>query len=437
MKQVVDHSLEEREKAEVLSSVGQPMVRKKMAQNGIFLSDDGILHITCVGDQDRASVSEMVEETLRILDHTSVPIKVLFDATKAGRFSVEARQGVARFLAQATRGKAAIVASSASMRALGLFMTGGANANGVRFFESRREALKWFSTNAGPEKRGIGFPNLWRALFRVRWLRIKERWLREVFEVLQSVAMGDFSRRIAASNNEDELALIEAGINLMADDLEDRDREAREYESRLREERNRIARELHDSVSQLLFSAVLNSEAASALVESDPELSKARIETARVSASEAQQQMRDLLTELRLSPLLGGLTSALNMLTTKFSKRERIETSFSVDGERQLAPSIERELFRIAQEALNNVAKHSRATSAVVELVFSSDLVRLSVEDNGVGFDPSHPKSGEPGLGLTHMQERAEGLGGKLAIESAPGKGAKIMVEMPLEESHG
>jgi signal transduction histidine kinase len=147
--------------------------------------------------------------------------------------------------------------------------------------------------------------------------------------------------------------------------------------------------------------------------------------------------MRDLLTELRLSPLLGGLTSALNILTTRFSKRERIETSFSVDGERQLAPSVERELFRIAQEALNNVAKHSRATSAVVELVLSSDLVRLSVEDNGVGFDPSHPKSGEPGLGLTHMQERAEGLGGKLAIESAPGKGAKIMVEMPLEESHG
>ena len=437
MKYVVDYSSEEREKAETPFIVGQAYSLIKMAHNSVFLGEDGILCITCVGDQNEISVKEIAEETLPILDQTSGPVKVLFDATKAGKFSVEARQGMARFLAQATRGKAAIVASSVSMRALGLFMTGGTNAGRLRFFESRREALKWLSKNARPEKRGISFNNLWRALFRVRWLRIKERWLREVFEVLQGVAMGDFSRRIAVSNHEDELALIEAGINLMADDLEDKDREAREYENGLREERNRIARELHDSVSQLLFSAVLNSEAASALVESDPERAKTRIETVRVSATEAQQQMRDLLTELRLSPLLGGLTSALNMFITTFSKREGIDTSFSADGERQLAPNIEREIFRITQEALNNVAKHSQATSATVELAFSSGVVHLSVEDNGVGFDPSHTRQGETGLGLTHMRERAEGLDGKLAIESAPGKGTKITVEAPLEESHG
>jgi len=406
-------------------------------KNRIFLGEDGILRITCVGDQDGTSAREMAEETLRLLDHNSDSIKVLFDATKAGKFSVEARQEVARFLAQANHGRAAIVASSVPMRALGLFMTGGAKTKEVRFFESRREALKRLSKDAKPEKRGISFDSVWRTLFRVRWLRIKERWLREVFEMLQSVAMGNFSRRITVSKDEDELALIEAGINLMADDLEDRESEAREYERRLREERNRIARELHDSVSQLLFSAVLNSESASALIESDPELAKARMESVQAVASEAQQQMRDLLTELRLSPILGGLTAALDMFVTVFSKREGIETSFSVEGETKLAPNIERELYRIAQEALNNVAKHSQATSAAVELSFSPDLVRLKVEDNGVGFEPSRPKSGEPGLGLTHMWERAESLGGKLTVESTPGKGTKIIMEAPLEETHG
>ena len=409
---------------------------RSMAQNSFLVGEDGIFRVTCVGDQDKTSAREMAETTLRILVQGSGRLKVLFDTTKAIKFSIEARQEAARFLTQARRGKAAIVASSASMQALGLFMTADANDEGLRFFDSPREALKWLSKNAKPEKRNGSFHNLWRALFRMRWLRIKERWLREVFEVLQSVSMGDFSRRMAVSNHEDELALIEAGINLMADDLEDRENEAREYENKLREERNRIARELHDSVSQLLFGAVLNSEVARSLVESDPEGAKARIETAQVSASEAQQQMRDLLTELRLSPLLKGLTAALDMFITTFSERDGIEASFSVDGERQLAPNIERELFRIAQEAMNNVAKHSQATSAAVKLAFSPDLVRLSVEDNGVGFDPSRPKSSEPGLGLTHMQEGAEGLDGKLAIESALGKGTKIMVEVPLEESN-
>ena len=413
------------------------MVQKKRAQNSFFLGEDDIFHITCVGDQDETSAKQMAEETLRVLDHTSDRIKVLFDITKAGKFSVEARQEIARLLQQPTRGRAGIVASSTSMRALGWFITGGDNAEEMRFFESRREALKWLGKDAKPEKRRLTFHSLWRALFRVRWLRIKEGWLRDVFEVLQGVAMGDFSRRIAVSKHEDELALIEAGINLMADDLEDREREAKEYERRLREERNRIARELHDSVSQLLFSAVLNSEAASALVESKPEVARARIETARTSATEAQQQMRDLLTELRLSPLLDGLTAALDRFITMFNNRERIETSFSVEGERQVAPNIEKELFRIAQEALNNVARHSKATAAAVYLAFSPDLVWLRVEDNGVGFDPSQPKPDEAGLGLTHMRERAEGLGGRLAIESAPGKGTKVTAEVPLEEGHG
>jgi len=249
------------------------------------------------------------------------------------------------------------------------------------------------------------------------------------------VAVGDFSRRITVSKHEDELALIEAGINLMADDLEEREREASEYNSRLREERNRLARELHDSVSQLLFSVVLNSETASTLVEGDSDLAKTHMKSVQAAANTAQQQMRDLLTELRLGPLEAGLSAALSDYVAMFKEREGIDATFSVEGERPIAANMERELFRIAQEALNNVGKHSRATSVKVELGFSPGFVRLTVEDDGIGFDLERPKSG--GLGLTHMRERAEGLGGLLAIESEPGKGTRVTVELPREEGYG
>lgn len=406
-----------------------------MSENSVYLGQDGILRIICVGDQDEASARQMAQQMLATAKAAPGQIKVLFDATRAGKFSVEARQIAARSLAAAMGGKAAIVASSAPMRALGLFLAGRQNARNMRFFDTRKEALSWLSQGEGDKRWGISFQRLWRALSRVRWLRIKERWLKEVFEVLQSVAMGDFSRRLTVSRHQDELALIEAGINLMADDLEDREKEAKEYQRRLREERNRLARELHDSLSQLLFSVVLNSESASALVESDPQLARARIESVRAAASEAKEQMRDLLTELRFGVQEQGLTAALSMYVTAFQGREGIETTFSVKGQRLVAASTEREIFRIAQEALNNIAKHSQATSAAVELGFLPGLVRLRVEDNGIGFDPS--ASGKPGLGLTNMRERAEGLGGWLEIDSTPGKGTRVTVEVPLEQHHG
>ena len=142
-----------------------------MAQNSFLLGEDGIFRITCVGDQDKASAREMAEETLQILIQYSGRLKVLFDATEAGKFSVEARQEAATFLAQARRGKAAIVGSYASMQALELFMTCDASDDGLRLFHSQKEALKWLSKNAGHERRAISFHSLWRALCKVGWLR--------------------------------------------------------------------------------------------------------------------------------------------------------------------------------------------------------------------------------------------------------------------------
>jgi NarL family two-component system sensor histidine kinase LiaS len=406
--------------------------------NSVYLGEDGILRVMCIGDQDEASARDTVEQVMATAKTAPGEVDLLFDASRAGRFSAEARKVIVRSVASVAQGRAAFVGSSTLMRALGLFTTGGASARRMRFFETRREALSWLGERYGREadkRRGIRLQSVWRSITRVRWLRIKEPWLKEVFEVMEAVAVGDFSKRITVSQHEDELALIEAGINLLADDLEERDREASEHSMKLREERNRLARELHDSVSQLLFSVALNSEVAGTLVESDPELAKARMKSVQAVARTAHQQMRDLLTELRLGPLEAGLSAALSEYVTMFKEREGIDTTFSVEGERPLSPAVERELFRIAQEALNNVGKHSQATSVRVELGFSPGFVCLTVEDNGIGFDLERPKAGS--LGLTSMRERAERLGGQLAIESAQGEGARVTIELPREEGYG
>ncbi len=402
-----------------------------MDENKIYRGEDGIIRIVLVGEQDGVTSRAAAEEVLRLAS-ISDGRKLLFDTTRASKFSVEARKGAVRCLA--IPDKIAIVASSMPMRALGLFMVAEARARQAKLFYTQVEALDWLTEAAKHERWSVTLSHLWRAIRGVRWLRIKERWLNDVFEVLRGVAMGDLSKRIEVSRHDDELALIEAGINLMADDLEDSEKEAREYQSRLRGERTRIARDLHDSISQLLFSVVLNSEAACTLVESDTQLASTHIESVRAAASEAQKQMRQLLTERDAGAVEGGLATAMRTYLNDFTEREGIEATFMIEGERRKGTSMERELFRITQEALNNVAKHSQATSASVSLTFKPGQVRLRVEDDGIGFDASQCRAG---LGLQNMRERAESLGGQLAVESVPGSGTRIMVQVPLKERHG
>ena len=402
-----------------------------MDENKVYLGEDGIVRVVLVGEQDGATSRAAADEVLRLAS-ISEGRKLLFDTTRASKFSVEARKGAVKCLT--IHDKIAIVASSMPMRALGLFMVAEARARQAKLFDTQAEALDWLTEAAKHERWSVILSHLWRTILGVRWLRIKERWLNEVFEVLRGVAMGDLSKRIQVSKHDDELALIEAGINLMADDLEDREKEARGYQSRLKGERTRIARDLHDSISQLLFSVVLNSEAAGTLVESDPQLASTHIKSVRVAAGEAQKQMRQLLSERSAGAVEGGLGGALRTYLSDFTEREGIEATFAIEGEKRKGMAMERELFRIAQEALNNVAKHSQATSASVSLIFDTGQVRLRIEDDGIGFDTFQSRAG---LGLQNIRERAEGLGGQLAVESVSGKGTKITVEIPLKERHG
>lgn len=199
------------------------------------------------------------------------------------------------------------------------------------------------------------------------------------------------------------------------------------------EERQRIARELHDSVTQGLYGITLYSEVASLVLESGDLATLARhLREIQAISQEALREMRLLIFELR-PPILEqeGLVAALEARLDAVEGRGGIETELRVEGEPKLTREIEEELYRIAQEALNNVLKHSKARKVKVSLEFSDERVCLEVFDDGVGFDPS-ALDGKGGLGHKGMAERARQIAAELAVESAPGRGTRVRVEVAV-----
>lgn len=198
------------------------------------------------------------------------------------------------------------------------------------------------------------------------------------------------------------------------------------------EERNRLARELHDSISQMLFSMVLNAEAAATLFESNPEAARVQIGRLQETSHTALKDMRTLIFELRPANLEEeGLAPVLKKHITLFKERNGIDVQLHTDGQRRWPFAMEKALYRIAQEALTNVAKHAEATQAVVTLNASDGWVRLTVDDNGRGIPVSRDGRAQT-LGLTSMRERAEQLGGRFTIgPRLDGPGTRVAVELP------
>lgn len=200
------------------------------------------------------------------------------------------------------------------------------------------------------------------------------------------------------------------------------------------EERNRLARELHDSVTQTIFSVVLTAEAASTLVDRDPGEAKVQLQAVQSLARGALQEMRSLIFELRSADLAAdGLVATLRKHIDVVRRVRSEEIELRVDAERALPAALERELFRIAQEALNNALNHASARGIDVSLLFEKACVALTVRDNGTGFDPQAPAIRSKRLGLTSMRERAEAIGATLRIDSAPGAGTTVHLEVPVE----
>ncbi len=199
------------------------------------------------------------------------------------------------------------------------------------------------------------------------------------------------------------------------------------------EERNRLARDLHDSVTQALYGVTLCAEAAARQLSSGQVAMTANhLQEIRSTTHEALREMRLLIFELR-PPILktDGLAAALQARLEAVEGRFGLETEFHGDGLGQLRPDIEEGLYRVAQEALNNVLKHARASSVAVSLYQSDEVVTLEIADNGMGFDPVSARE-QGGFGLRGMEERAAGLGGRLLVQSDPGKGTRIKVEVNL-----
>jgi signal transduction histidine kinase len=197
-------------------------------------------------------------------------------------------------------------------------------------------------------------------------------------------------------------------------------------------ERNRLALDLHDAVSQKLFGLVLEAEGAATVLERDPAAAGERVAKLQVLAREALDELRSLVFELRPPELeKDGLGGTLQKHIDVLGRLGQEEIELVLAGELPTEEVRDREVFRIAQEALQNVLKHAQAQHVVVRLGAGDGTLFLEVEDDGIGFDPDAPETRSRRLGLTSMEERAHRLGGTVQITSVPGAGTTVRVEAP------
>ena len=248
-------------------------------------------------------------------------------------------------------------------------------------------------------------------------------------------------RRLETARREAETAREESQTLLA--ELQETHRELQVYAAQAEElaaaeERNRLARDLHDSVTQTLFSMTLTAESTRILLERDPTKVAAQLDRLLELAQNALAEMRSLISHLRPKTVAEeGLMPALRRHIAERGNQDGLSVALHREGydeDRRLPPETEEALFRIVQEALNNVVKHAQTNQAEVRLRLRDQAASLLVEDRGVGFDPTRVSSGTSHLGLTSIRERVRALGGTLEIESQPGAGTCIRVEVPLAE---
>ncbi|MEV8022037.1 GAF domain-containing sensor histidine kinase [Streptomyces sp. NPDC086554] len=206
----------------------------------------------------------------------------------------------------------------------------------------------------------------------------------------------------------------------------------RSRELTIAEERSRLAHELHDAVSQKLFSLRLTAQAAAALVDRDPSRAKGELQQVAVLAAEAADELRAAVVELRPAALdEDGLVATLRTHTQVLDRAHSAEVTFDSCGVRALPAAQEEAMLRVAQEALHNALRHSGAARVDVTLARRGAGAVLRVSDDGSGFDPRGVRRAGRHLGLVSMRDRAGGVGGRLTVESEPGKGTTIEMEVP------
>jgi len=226
----------------------------------------------------------------------------------------------------------------------------------------------------------------------------------------------------------DEVALFAQHLDNMAKQLQSLLRSRQD--TAVSEERNRLARDLHDSAKQQALAASFQLGTALTLYERDPHSAKKHLQEADTLVDSVRKELTNLVHELRLQSINGqDFFEILKEQTIEWSHRSGIEVNINIDGNDELSSETRETLSRIVQEALANVARHSSARCADVFLEYGTDTVTLIIKDDGQGFDPNGKHSG---LGLYSMRERAEELGGSFTVESVPDQGTQILVTLPI-----
>ncbi|MEP7357418.1 MAG: histidine kinase [Anaerolineales bacterium] len=193
------------------------------------------------------------------------------------------------------------------------------------------------------------------------------------------------------------------------------------------QERNRLARELHDTVKQQAFATLMQVRAARNQLSADPAEAERRLMEAEELIRTSQMELGRLIAELRPAGLEGqGLATALRAYAATWAEQSHIPATVSIQNERALPLDTEQALYRVAQEALANAARHSRGSAVGLQLVYGPTLVSLSVSDNGVGFDP---RAAAAGFGLESMRQRLAELRGRLTVNSSPA-GTTVQAEV-------
>jgi two-component system NarL family sensor kinase len=231
----------------------------------------------------------------------------------------------------------------------------------------------------------------------------------------------------------------EATLLILADQIGTAMQNARIFDEQhalaVAEERNRLAREIHDTLAQGLTAITLQLEVADALLDSGPELARPKIFKALELTRSNLEEARRSVMDLRAGPLQAQtLPSALQDLASSFGREYNVRSDFAArDVVGRLPSAIEAGLYRIAQEALNNIAKHAQATTVHLTLERDDSALVLTIEDDGEGFDLNAPPPDrrKGGFGLIGMQERAKLLGGRLEVTSQPSTGTRVVVRVP------
>jgi signal transduction histidine kinase len=234
---------------------------------------------------------------------------------------------------------------------------------------------------------------------------------------------------------QDDVYFLQSVANIIGAAIERARLQERTRQAAVVEERHRLARDLHDAVSQALFSASVLTETLPKLMEKQPTKVPGVLSQVHQLVKGASSELRILLYELRPETLVrNNIAELVGQLVDAAQAKRSLTISYQAEGDHALSQEVKVALFRIAQESLTNILKHSEATEVSIFLHCQPERTELRVQDNGRGFDPQQLSSG---MGLVGMRERAQQIGARLAVTSAPGDGTEITFALDSEAPSG